>query len=1115
MIGNMDASGNEKGEAAKQLASKIVHMHYCYGASAEVASYFAPQFTWVGAGEEQYIAGREEAVEMFRKFQWAIPECNIWDEQYDVIEPVPGVFIVSGRMWIATSPNVEMYIKVHQRLTFVFQESEEGLLCAHIHCSNPFQEMAEEELFPEKIGKQSYQYIQERLEQLEEQTLQQNRQMEVVLSSIAGGLKISNDDAFFSYAYVSNEAAGLFGYTVDEFMAVTGGTAVGAVYPPDLERALADCAAAFKDGGLVYSTRYRVRCKDGSLKWIIDSGKKAQDTEGNWTINSLYLDVTKDEEDARHIQEQSQLLESIYDTVPCGIIRFIRRNSGVYSLVSLNHAALHLLGYSADSQVGPDWSSGVMGNVLREDQEMLRASYELLHQVGDRQEREYRILWEDGSLHWLSGTTMVVDLTPQGEMVIQRTLVDITERRKLQQQLEQEQEMYRVAMESSSDTLFEYLMDSDTYISYEPQPGKGVIRREIKNYSRQLLNKDFICPEDAPIVMDNICKGQAEVFEVRVVTPHTAPGDYRWHRVSSRLIMKDGKPDRVVGTLRNIHDIKETLSENSERLHMSQSALQAISGVYVSIFYVNLSKNEYYGVRLPELMNQLAFPRIGSFTEDLCENMLPKIFEKDREKVAQFCDREWLLNNISKNSGFAEVEFRQENLSGEEHAQPCSWLRLEVHPVSMEGAENKTAIITIRNISGEKKLELEHQEEERAAKQALEEAYAGARRANLAKSEFLSRMSHDIRTPMNAILGMTTIAENRVEDADKIRDCLSKIRVAANHLLGLINEVLDMSKIESGNVGLSESEFLLGDTLNTVEQIIRPEVERRGQQFKLHAEIGCDTLIGDSMRIQQILINLLSNAVKYTEEGGHIFLSAEEKISNHSGVGCFEFAVEDDGIGMTPAFQKKLFTPFERAEDERVSEVQGTGLGLSIAYNLVQMMNGSIQVQSTLNHGTRFVVTIYLKLAQKAILPEPVNASASAQVHSFVPGTRILLVEDNEINREIGRELLEMSGLETVCAVNGKQAVELFASNPPGTYALILMDIQMPVMNGYEATRAIRQLAGNGQRPDAADIPIIALTANAFADDVYRAHQAGMNEHATKPLDPAQLLEILQRWVGP
>ena len=266
------------------------------------------------------------------------------------------------------------------------------------------------------------------------------------------------------------------------------------------------------------------------------------------------------------------------------------------------------------------------------------------------------------------------------------------------------------------------------------------------------------------------------------------------------------------------------------------------------------------------------------------------------------------------------------------------------------------------------------------------------------------------------------------------------------------------------------------------------------------------------MRVQQILLNLLSNAVKYTGPGGHVTLTAEEKGSAHSGVGCFEFTVEDDGIGMSPEFLDKLFVPFERAEDPRVSAVQGTGLGMAIAFNLVQMMNGTIRVESQPDHGTRFVVTVFLKLAEGSGAREPSRAQAPRPMAPFRPGIRLLLVEDNELNREIARELLEMAGLETACAVDGRQAVERFAAEAPGTYALILMDIQMPVMDGYEATRAIRALAKAG-RPDAASIPIIALTANAFADDAYRARQAGMNEHVTKPLDIDRLLDTLHRWL--
>ena len=1110
MVKGSESTAIQQSEEVKILASRLMHLHYCDRDFNSVAELFAPQFTWIGAGEEQYIAGRDNAVEAFSGFEGAIPECVIWDEEYEAIELERGIYVVSGRMWIATAPGVEMYLKVHQRVTFVFKEFEEGLLCSHIHCSNPYQEMIGGEAFPDKIGKQSYDYVQERLKVLEAETIQQNRQLEVIMSSIAGGLKISNDDDTYSFAFVSKEAAALFGYTVEEFMEVTGGTAVGAVYPPDLEHALADCEEAFRDGGLSYATRYRIRCKDGSLKWIIDSGKKAQDSEGNWMVNSLYLDVTQAENDAQRLREQTQLLNSIYNSIPCGIIRFVHGHNGEYRLISINRAALSLLGYSSREEGMKDWNGGVMGNVLEEDQDMLRQTYNMLHEEGDRQDREYRARWRDGSLHWLECTNMIVDFTESGEAVIQRTIIDITERKTLQQQLDREQEMYRVAMESSSDVMFEYLMDEDRFIAYEPQPGQGVIQREIPGYTHVLAQGVIIHPEDVQIVVDNICNGRAEMFEVRLQRPESDVGDYRWHRVSGRLIADGHRPGRVVGTIRNIHSMKETLSENSERLHMSQSALQAISGVFVSIFYVDLNKDQYYAVRLPQAGDSMEFPRVGKYSADLCSRLLYYTEEDKREKMAELCGRERLLGQFSDISGDMQMEFRQDAKDG----LSTSWLRLEIQPINIENSDIRTAIITLRNVSEEKKLELEYREEERAAKRALEEAYEGARHANLSKSEFLSRMSHDIRTPMNAIMGMATIAENYLDNREKLMDCLGKIHVSGQHLLGLINEVLDMSKIESGNVSLAENRFYFSDMVHTVEQIMRPDMEAKEQQLTVKIDIKNDLVYGDTMRVQQILLNLLSNAMKYTQDGGYITLSAAEKTSARNGVGCFEIVVEDNGIGMPPEFLDNLFVPFERAEDSRVAQVQGTGLGMAITSNLVQMMNGTIEVESKIDCGSKFRVTIFLKLVgEEKPAQEETEWNSSTKKTEFKPDTCILLVEDNDINREIAQELLGIAGLQTVCASDGKEAVERFRDNPPGTYSLILMDIQMPVMNGYEASMAIRKMGQDGKRPDASDIPIIALTANAFADDAYRSRQAGMNEHVAKPLDIKRLLEVLRHWI--
>ena len=532
--------------------------------------------------------------------------------------------------------------------------------------------------------------------------------------------------------------------------------------------------------------------------------------------------------------------------------------------------------------------------------------------------------------------------------------------------------------------------------------------------------------------------------------------------------------------------------------------------MYVSMFYVNLIQDSYYAVRLPDAGRKKPLPRTGRFSESLNRYILEQTDEADRERVGDMCARDWLLQEITQENEHMEAEFR---LAGQEDGG--SWYRLEIHLVAMEQSRPKTIIIAIRNISSEKQKELEHREEEKKAKQALEEAYAAANRANQAKSEFLSRMSHDIRTPMNAILGMAAVAEHNLDNRDKLKDCLLKIHTSGDHLLELINAVLDMSKIESGSVCLVENPFSLSGMMEEVAQIIQTDIGQKGQHLFVRLEgLVHDAVHGDMVRVKEILLNLLSNAVKYTPENGTIKVSLEEKLSSRSGVGCFEFIVEDDGIGMTQAFQEKMFTPFERAEDERVSQTQGTGLGLPITLNLVQMMNGTIQVESHLNKGTRFVVTIYLKLVMDQDKTHSQDREPPVKApRTFRPGTRILLAEDNELNREIVKELLSLCGLEITCAANGREAVELFEENPPGTFGLILMDIQMPVLDGYGATMAIRRMGADQRRPDGAGIPIIALTANAFADDAYKAKQAGMNEHVTKPLDLDRLLETMHRWM--
>ncbi len=520
----------------------------------------------------------------------------------------------------------------------------------------------------------------------------------------------------------------------------------------------------------------------------------------------------------------------------------------------------------------------------------------------------------------------------------------------------------------------------------------------------------------------------------------------------------------------------------------------------------------------------------------------------------------------------------------------------------------------------------------------LEHALEDAREENQAKSSFLSNMSHDIRTPMNAILGMTSIALSHIDEKTRVLDCLQKIHTASEHLMSLVNDVLDMSRIASGRMALNEEPFSLADLVHDITIIVRPQAEQKNQEFQMEiGEMYEESLTGDTLRLRQILVNIIGNAVKYTPENGTVHVS----FSQHIDTGApdkvwLDFLCEDNGIGMSKDFLNRIFIPFERVNNTTISKIEGTGLGMSIVKNLLDRMSGKITVESEEGSGSRFYVSIPFALAQQqnvrilpagqtVLLAEKIQARAEqitacleesgiktvhiksgidavtwlteaqyenhmpcalllgqelidmpalemashvrhlagkdfpiiyvaevdwaqleyrasrAGVNAFVPCPlfksrllstlsdltrdaqngrddfaekqddysqyRLLLVEDNELNREIATEMLSMTGIQIETAENGIQAVETFANAPEGYFDLIFMDIQMPVMNGYDAARKIRALPRN----DAQTIWIVAMTANAFVEDIRLSREAGMNEHCSKPVDVERLHEILRK----
>lgn len=396
----------------------------------------------------------------------------------------------------------------------------------------------------------------------------------------------------------------------------------------------------------------------------------------------------------------------------------------------------------------------------------------------------------------------------------------------------------------------------------------------------------------------------------------------------------------------------------------------------------------------------------------------------------------------------------------------------------------------------------------------LKVAKEEAEHASRAKSDFLSNMSHDIRTPMNAIIGFTAIAGKHIHNSEKVQDCLNKIASSSNHLLSLINDILDMSKIESGKIQLLEQECSLSAVIENLTNMIQPQADAKNITLLVRADnIEHEDIVTDSLRLNQVLINVAGNAIKYTEAGGSVTLCVREFPSEMPSFGNYEISVKDTGIGMSREYLPHVFDVFSREHNSTVSKIQGTGLGLAITKNIVEMMGGSISVESELGKGSEFIISLPMKLADKSAGNTALEADGKEKEENIreeellFEGMRILLAEDVELNVEIVVEILGEMGIQVDTAANGKIAVDMLKKSLPGYYSAILMDVQMPVMNGYEAAQEIRRL----ENAEHSSVPIIAMTANAFEEDKQAALKAGMNAHIAKPFDAAALIETLKR----
>ena len=392
------------------------------------------------------------------------------------------------------------------------------------------------------------------------------------------------------------------------------------------------------------------------------------------------------------------------------------------------------------------------------------------------------------------------------------------------------------------------------------------------------------------------------------------------------------------------------------------------------------------------------------------------------------------------------------------------------------------------------------------AKDITTEALQTAENANKAKTDFLSNMSHDIRTPMNAIIGMTSLIRHDAGNKAKVIEYADKIDISSQHLLGIINDVLDMSKIEAGKTVFKYTDFSILDFITELNTIFHSQIDEKNQTLTIIKEnIRHEWVNGDQVHLMQIFSNLVSNAVKYTQEGGKIQFLVEECETKSSVYAKYRFLVSDNGMGMSADFKDTIFDAFTRAESSMTNKIQGTGLGMAITKNLVEAMGGTIDVESELGQGSCFEVLIDLRIAEDRFVSSAERVEKDEPAGNVLKGMRFLCAEDNELNAEILMELLKIEGAECTICENGKRVLEAFEQSAPGDYDMILMDVQMPVMNGYEATKAIRR----SSHELAKTIPIIAMTANAFSEDIQHSLAAGMNAHVSKPIE----MKVLEKTI--
>ena len=827
--------------------------------------------------------------------------------------------------------------------------------------------------------------------------------------------------------------------------------------------------------------------------------------ETDWNGIPAYVEYLRDVTAEVRLKKERGRLEEYFRTVvkhlPGGIVVLRYEKDGKLIPEFLSEGFVEMTGRT-EEDMAEIYRKEVTGGLHPEDKGRVLSMIRNYIETGSGPcEFTYRMLRSDGTYLWVRNTLSII-LRDGGEKVIYSGYIDITKEQEEKEQLRRQyndmlMQHYRVSgpnvlIVGHCNITQNRMLEVIDYTDSDLLRAFGQVRADFYAGLAGLVTDDV-----ERMHFGDIYYNQPSIVSYRQGKTELS-GDYfikipgedqgRYARFVVKMVEAPDTGD-ITGILSVMDVTEETISGR---------ILNQLSFTnYETIVKVDL-QDDHYEV----LTGKVA----DSDTPDVPGNqgchsaclkyMLEKqVSEKDRDHAAELMAPEYILGRLSR-SGAYTFSYGTRSREGRVLDK-----RITVSPVDLRLKRICLAIADVTDILAA----------ERQSQAALEKALELAKEANQAKSAFLTSMSHDIRTPMNAIMGMTTLALAQMDHHDKVEDCLRKIELSSQYLLSLINDILDMSKIESSKISLNRTELSLQKLVGQVSAIIRPRSEEVGNLLRFRMDgIRHPYFLGDALRVNQILINILGNAVKFTPEGGTVELSVKEIPSvQGAGYARFCFTVADTGIGMPEEFLGHLFEPFARSHT--TNSIEGTGLGLSITKGLVDLMGGSITVNSQPNHGTRFQVELEFEISPYEHGDEEEAEEETMLRHeTTLEGKKFLVVEDNSLNSEILCELLKMCNAQTEVQTDGILAVQAFTNHPPHTYDAILMDIQMPRMNGYEASRAIRALG----REDAGIIPIIAMTANAFTEDILAAKEAGMNAHIAKPVDMKVLWDTLVQALG-